>query len=98
MSNSVEIAKIAHLIIARIGRTGPSVMSTTRQISDDTRIPFSRVKQALKLLSKMGLVGSVKGVNGGYRLIQPDRVMSMDELVTILATHEEGALLATSRA
>lgn len=61
------------VILAQMASRG-SALSTTSSLSDRTGLPETTVSKVLKLLCAGGVLGSVRGVNGGYFLKEtPDK-------------------------
>lgn len=51
---------------------------TTRQIADATRVPSSYLSKVLQLLTKGGVIRSVRGIYGGYQLAHaPDKLTAL---------------------
>ncbi len=62
-SRTTDYALIALAFLAE--RSG---VWSSRQVSDQTRLPASLLAKILKTLQQHGWVVSTRGVNGGYRL------------------------------
>lgn len=54
---------------------------TARELSTLTSLPLPTVGKLLKTLSKKGLLESVRGVHGGYRLARDPKTISLAEIV-----------------
>jgi FeS assembly SUF system regulator len=50
-------------------------------LAEDTRLELPTVAKVLKTLAKSGLVQSIRGVNGGYRLAESPDEISVAEIV-----------------
>jgi FeS assembly SUF system regulator len=69
----------------------PDDVLSTAQIAEGTRLELPTVSKLLKLLGHAGLVESVRGVNGGYRLARPAAEISLAQIVEAM----EGPLAVT---
>lgn len=67
-----------------LGKAGDENLMTIRQISDAAGISKNFLEQILLLLKKSGMLSSVKGPHGGYRLERPLSEIHLSELMEIL--------------
>lgn len=80
LTRKTEYALIA---LSHLGRS-PDTLSTARGISDAYDISLPLLMNIMKQLTKAGLVESVRGARGGYRLaVQADEV-SLQELIRVV--------------
>jgi len=70
----------------------PTVSASAKEIADRYRIPLPLLSKVLQLLSKNGLLLSVQGTNGGYRLAQDARRITVLEVVRTI----DGPIILTS--
>lgn len=76
----------------------PDALSSAREIADAYHIPVPILMNILKTLSRAGMVTSVRGARGGYRLAaDPEEislhrvVRAMEGPVTLFACAQDGA-------
>ena len=62
-----------------------------RDLAAETRIPQPTVSKVLKQLARAGVVTSIRGPQGGYRLARPATEIGVDEIITAL----EGPIAVT---
>ncbi len=62
----------------------PGQVSSAREISLAYQLPLPRLMNILKLLHQHGIVGSTRGVKGGYRISANLEAVTLQELVTLL--------------
>ena len=63
---------------------GPDTLVSARGISDLYKIPLPVLMNILKSLSRAGIVTSVRGARGGYRLAADPAQISLRELIVAL--------------
>lgn len=63
-------------LAARGGQCCPSSV-----VAESTRLEAPTVAKVLKMLARSGLIDSVRGVNGGYRLSQPASAISVAAII-----------------
>lgn len=71
---------------------GEGQLMTASGLSEKTGLPEPTVAKVLKLLARGGLVKSMRGINGGYRLCRQPATISMAAVITAL----EGPVQLTS--
>lgn len=83
--------------LSHLARCGDQ-LSSAREIADSYRIPLPILMNILKTLSRHGVVASVRGARGGYRLaIDPPRitlhmiVQALEGPVNLFACAHDGA-------
>ena len=59
----------------------PRRVLSTAEIAEDTQLELPTVSKLLKSLSHAGLLASLRGVNGGYRLAKAAEEISLAEIV-----------------
>ncbi len=72
------------LILCAIASNPETQGRTTRQISDETGIPYRMTCKVLHLLVRNGLIEAQRGVKGGYHLSRPPKSVSMIDVVQAL--------------
>jgi FeS assembly SUF system regulator len=74
-----KLTDYAVAVMVQLGRDGVDVARSAHQLADRTAIPEPTVAKVLKKLSRQGLVESVRGAAGGYRLRHaPDKLSVCD--------------------
>src|SRR5437762_11495015 len=79
-SRKTDYALIA---LADLAGRGEQIASA-REIADNYRLPRALVKKILKGMHRAGIIQSVRGVNGGYRLAADLHAISLFDLIDIL--------------
>ena len=92
ISAKAEYACLAALALARHGPDAPPLR--IRQISESFDIPERYLVQILLQLKGAGLVSSLRGASGGYRLARDPSKISLSEILAAI----EGPELARSEA
>lgn len=59
----------------------PGEVCTARDIAEQFNMPPALLMNVLKTLNQRGLIGSVRGAKGGYRLAQPADQISLSTIV-----------------
>jgi Rrf2 family protein len=78
LSKKVEYALIAMLHMASEDKRK---LSTAKELSSRYHIPLELMGKVLQSLSRKGLVESVQGTKGGYKLNKPLKNISMSEML-----------------
>jgi Rrf2 family protein len=73
ISQTVEYALRAVVYLA----DGPQTARTTQQIAATTRIPQAYLSKVMQNLSRAGLVGSRRGLHGGFTLSRPPEQLTI---------------------
>lgn len=73
----VALAHLAH-------HAGEEGVSSAREIADRYHIPLPVLMNILKTLNREGLVISVRGARGGYRLARPAAEISLADMIRAL--------------
>jgi FeS assembly SUF system regulator len=75
-----KLTDYATVIMADLaGRSGECCASS--MVAESTRLEAPTVAKVLKMLARSGLIESVRGVNGGYRLSQPASAISVAAII-----------------
>jgi Rrf2 family transcriptional regulator, cysteine metabolism repressor len=85
IGNRTEYGVRALVLLAE--RQGEGPLSRTR-IAEIEDIPESFLEQILAQLRRAGLIESVRGATGGFRLARPAEEITMEEVISLL----EGSL------
>ena len=94
ISAKTEYACIAMLELASQYGSGEPVR--IRRIAERHHVPPRFLVQILLQLKGAGLVSSVRGAGGGYRLIRPPEEVSLGQVMDVVNSSSEDALVATS--
>jgi Rrf2 family transcriptional regulator, cysteine metabolism repressor len=87
-------SEYALLALVFLARQNDSVITPADRIAKAQSIPIKFLEQILSVLKRAGLVKSVKGMRGGYKLSRPAAKISLAEVIRIF----EGALAPTMSA
>lgn len=72
------------VLLSRFASEPPGTFHNARDLAKDFRLPLPMVGKILKLLSKNGLLTSVRGSKGGYSLARPPAQITVLEIISIL--------------
>jgi len=72
------------VILAQLAAQNDDAAHNSRVLSDQTQLPTPVVSKILKTLTREGLLDSVRGSKGGYRLARPPAQISVVEMITAL--------------
>ena len=78
------------LMVELANRAGADALVPLKEISDAQQISLKYLEQIVTPLTKAGLVLSVRGAQGGYRLARPDTEITAGEILRAV----EGELTA----
>ncbi len=56
-------------------------LHSAHELADRTHVPLPTVSKLLKLLGKAGLVESLRGASGGYRLLRAPQAISVADII-----------------
>lgn len=62
----------------------PEVLRNASELAEETHITMPTVSKLLKILAHGGLVDSVRGAHGGYRLARSPEAIPMSEVISVL--------------
>jgi Rrf2 family transcriptional regulator, nitric oxide-sensitive transcriptional repressor len=62
--------------------TDEAKLYSADEIFQNLKIPYRYLRKQLTILSKSGLMISVQGIRGGYRLAKPNKDISLLDIVT----------------
>ncbi len=86
-----KMTDYAVVMMVQMGHT-PSRTYAASAIAEETGVPLPTVSKLLKLLTRGGLLTSIRGVNGGYRMDREPEDISVAEIVQAL----EGPIALTA--
>lgn len=95
VSARTEYACLALLELALHYESGRPVR--VREIADAHGIPPQFLVQILLQLKAAGLVSSVRGASGGYRLVREPGQLSLGEVLSVVEGPQHGAEMPSSR-
>lgn len=78
-----KLADYATLIMSRLAQNGDALCSASL-LAKHLRLSIPVVSKILKLLCQAGLLSSVRGVDGGYRLAKPAQEISLASVVSAI--------------
>jgi len=86
LSKLADYGVILAVHLAREASPGPAVAggqapTNAAALAEATQLPVATVAKVLKSLARAGLVASVRGAAGGYRLARPAQLISIGEVV-----------------
>jgi Rrf2 family cysteine metabolism transcriptional repressor len=82
VSAKAEYACLALLALAQHGQTTPPLR--IREIAESHGIPERYLVQILLQLKSAGLVSSIRGASGGYRLARPPGQIALSDVLTAI--------------
>jgi len=83
----IKIGKLtdyAIVVMGQLSKEGCGVSRSAHYLSDKTGVPEPTVAKVLKLLAQEGLLDSVRGAAGGYKLSKTPDKISVAEIITAL--------------
>ena len=82
----LRISKLTDYATVLLGRlaTDPARQYNAAQLAELTRLAVPTVSKVLKQLHRRGLVTSVRGAHGGYRLAQPPEQITAAQILDAL--------------
>lgn len=75
-----KMADYAVVVLAALARSDGALMNVA-SVAAKTHLPEPTVAKVLKLLSRGDFLQSIRGVNGGYKLAQPAREISVAKII-----------------
>ena len=72
------------VLLARIAAEPEGAQLSAREMAEATALPLPVASKMLKQLSAAGLLESLRGAKGGYRLVRSPRTISVAEIVHAL--------------
>ncbi len=76
-----SLADYAVVLMTAAARHCGGVMSNARVLSEETGIPLPTAQKLVSKLSAAGLIESVRGAGGGFRLARPPATISMADVI-----------------
>jgi FeS assembly SUF system regulator len=81
LSKLADYGVILGVHLARASGAAEAPITTAGALAEATQLPVSTVAKVLKSLARAGLVTSVRGAAGGYRLARPAALITIAEMV-----------------
>ncbi len=75
-----RLADYGVLLMSYMARE-PDDVHTAIHLSENTRLPIPTVSKVLATLARAGLLDSIRGRDGGYRLALPPKVISVEQII-----------------
>jgi len=75
-----KLTDYATVVMAELAGHGGECWSASH-VAEATGLEPPTVAKVLKMLAKSGLIESVRGVNGGYRLLEPAESISVADII-----------------
>lgn len=72
------------LLMSQMARSPQAEPHTARELAVNCGLPLPTVSKLLKLLLQGGLLGSNRGIRGGYKLVREPNLISLNEIITAL--------------
>lgn len=72
------------VILAHLATQMDDAAHNSREISSQTQLPYPVVSKILKSLTRAGLLDSIRGSKGGYRLARPPAQISVVQMIAAL--------------
>jgi len=87
-----SLADYAVVLMTAAARHCGGLRSNARALSEETGIPLPTAQKLVSKLSAAGLIESVRGAGGGFRLARPPATISMADIIEAV----EGPMSITS--
>lgn len=75
-----KLADYATVVMTALA-AAPDALRNAHDLADQTHVPAPTVSKLLKLLAKAGLVESLRGVSGGYRLSRKAEAITVADVI-----------------
>ncbi|WP_164118953.1 SUF system Fe-S cluster assembly regulator [Sphingorhabdus sp. Alg239-R122] len=76
-----SLADYAVVLMTAAARHCGGIRSNARALSEETGIPLPTAQKLVSKLSSAGLIESVRGAGGGFRLARPPAAISMADII-----------------
>ena len=82
----IKISKMADyaVVVLSVLARDAAALKTACSVSQTTRLPEPTVAKVLKILAREGLIDSIRGANGGYKLARPAHLINVAEVLTAI--------------
>lgn len=78
-----KLTDYAMLVITRLAED-PAALLSAHQLAEECHLELPTVSKVLKLLGKAGLLTSVRGAHGGYRLERAAEAISITDVISAI--------------
>jgi len=78
-----KLTDYAMLLLTRLA-AAPQQLHSAQQLASTSALELPTVSKVLKLLNQAGLLESVRGAHGGYRLARPARDISVLDVISAI--------------
>ncbi|MEW6623973.1 MAG: Rrf2 family transcriptional regulator [Bacillota bacterium] len=82
ITNKTEYLLLTLINLAR-RRKADNELISSRTIAEEEKIPLNYMPQLMSILTKKGWVESVRGLNGGVRLIADPKEITVQDVITV---------------
>jgi FeS assembly SUF system regulator len=79
-----KITDYGTLVLVHLASYGDGRLRTASDMASATHLTLPTTQKVLKILARGGLVDSVRGAEGGYRLVRPPEHISATEILDTL--------------
>ncbi|MBI3441083.1 MAG: SUF system Fe-S cluster assembly regulator [Proteobacteria bacterium] len=79
-----KLTDYAIVVMGQLFKEGTNVLRSAHFLAEKTSIPEPTVAKVLKLLAQAGLVESLRGAAGGYRLAKPPALITVADIITAI--------------
>lgn len=76
-----RLTDYALVILGRLASAGRGGSQSAAELAEATQLPLPTVTKVLKVLAREGVLDSVRGVRGGYRLVRPAEALTVLEVL-----------------
>lgn len=76
-----RLTDYALVILGRLAASGKGASQSAAELAEATQLPLPTVIKVLKTLAREGVLDSVRGVRGGYRLVRPAESLTVLEVL-----------------
>lgn len=77
-----KLADYGIVLMVRIANGPPDLLSTARNLAEQSGLPLPTVSKVLKQFSRAGVLDAQRGKKGGYMLAKPAGAITVLEMVT----------------
>lgn len=88
LSNMIHVPRqveYALMVLSLMQMGTPGERFAVRKLSTELAIPFDVTSKAMQAMAREGILQSIQGKQGGYRIAADLRDLTLDQLVTVVA-------------